>query len=156
MSEFDNTESWFDTDVDDIPDDPNNLPNNTYHFRVISAKLAPTANKDKTGITFKYQIVEGAYSSFFPLVDWVRVPDAKVPKDERQRMLSYLKMRLLAFGYTPAEIQKFGPKMVNDCVNREFYGTTSSKKDGDRTNIKVVKFDPMSDNSQGIDIPDDF
>lgn len=143
MSEF---ESFFgDIDIDDVPDNPNELPNNTYKFRVISAKFGKTRAGDKVGITFKYQIVEGSWSSFFPLNEWVRVPEPTLPEDERERMLSYLKMRLLAFGFTPEEIQKFGKKMVDNCVNREFYGTTSSKRDAERTNIRVVKFDPIED-----------
>jgi len=146
--------SWFsDVNVDDIPDNPNELPNNTYKFQVISAVLAPTKQGDKTGITFKYQIIEGSYSNFFPLVDWVRVPDANTKKDEIQRMLSYLKMRLLAFGFSTEEIQAFGPEMVEKCIGRVFYGTTSSKKDGDNVQIRVQKFDPV--NEGGIDWPDD-
>lgn len=140
-------ESFFgDTDVDDVPDNPNELPNNTYKFRVTAAKFGKTNAGDKVGITFKYQIVEGSWSSFFPLNEWVRVPEKSMPKDEKQRILSYLKMRLLGFGFTPEEIQKFSPGMVSDCVHREFYGTTSAKKDKDnRINIKVVKFDPIGE-----------
>lgn len=145
--------SWFsDTDVNDIPDDPNHLPNDTYKMKVISAKVGetkPNPNNPnwtkKTGITFKYQIIEGSYSTFFPLNEWVRVPDGNTKEDETTRMLSYLKMRLLAFGFTPEEIQDFGPETLDEVMGREFYGTTSIKKDGDRVNIKVVKFDPISD-----------
>jgi hypothetical protein len=155
------SESWFDdVDVDDIPDNPNELPNSTYKFKVTSAKFAPTQAGDKRGITFKYQIVEGSWSNFFPLVDWVRVPDKGMAKDEKERMLSYLKMRLLGFGFAPEDIQSFGPGMVMETLNREFYGTTSAKKDKDnRTNIKVVKFDPIEDGAgiadHGIDTSDD-
>lgn len=140
--------SWFaNVEIDDIPDNPNELPNNTYTFQVTSAILKPTRDGGKTGITFKYQIVEGSWSNFFPLVDWVRVPDDKTNPSEVQRMLSYLKMRLLAFGFSPEEIQDFGPDMVDKCLNRRFYGTTSAKKDDNtgNTNIKVVKFDPIND-----------
>ena len=144
--------SWFaGTDIDDIPDNPNELPNDTYKFQVISAELKPTKDKTKTGITFKYQIVAGAWSTFFPLVDWVQVPDANVPKDKVQRMLSYLKMRLLAFGFTPDQIQEFGPGSERECINKVFYGTTSAKKDPNNesnTQIRVYKFDPIGD---GVD-----
>lgn len=139
--------SFFDdVDVNDISDDPNKLPNNTYLFKITSAKFGPTNDGNKTGITFKYQIVEGAYSTFFPLTDWVRVPDKNTRPDEKPRMLSYLKMRLLAFGYTPDEIQGFGPKMVEDCIGREFFGTTSSKKDPktDNNQIRVHTFAPRN------------
>lgn len=149
------SESWFEgSNVDDIPDNPNELPNNTYKFRVISAQHRPTRDNSKTGITFKYQIVAGPWSTFFPLVDWVRTPEASMPKDEKQRLLSYLKMRLIGFGFDMDEIQKFGPSMLDQCLNREFYGTTSFKKNDDNTsNIKLVKFDPIGD---GIDTPVDF
>lgn len=153
------SESWFDgTNVDDIPDNPNELPNNTYKFRVTSAQHRPTRDNSKTGITFKYQIVEGSWSTFFPLVDWVRTPDASMPNDEKQRLLSYLKMRLIAFGFDMGEIQQFGPAMLEKCLNREFYGTTSFKKNDDGTsNIKVVKFDPIGDGPDTqVDFGNDF
>jgi hypothetical protein len=63
-------------------------------------------------------------------------------------MLSYIKMRLLAFGFSPEEIQNFGPNMISQCVNRSFYGTTFAKKDKENNNnIRVVKFDPIDDPS---------
>lgn len=148
MSEeiYDEDSFFGDTNVDDVPDNPNELPNNTYEFRVTSAKFGKTNAGDKVGITFKYQIVKGSWATFFPLNEWVRVPDRHMANDEKQRTLSYLKMRLLAFGFTPEEIQRFKPSMVTECVGREFYGTTSTKKDKDgRTNIRVVKFDPIDE-----------
>lgn len=131
--------------VNDIADNPNELPNNTYRFKVTGAELRPTHDGSKQGITFRYQIIEGSYSTFFPLTDWVQVPDENTPDDKIDRMLSYLKMRLLAFGYSPDDIQEFGPEMVKDCVTREFFGTTSARKDprSDQTNIRVTKFDPI-------------
>ena len=149
---------WFSTvNVDDIPDDPNALPNNTYKFQVISAKLAPTKDSTKTGITFKYQILEGAWSNFFPLVDWVQVPDERTKPDEIERMLSYLKMRLLAFGFSSDEIQEFEPGHELKCINRNFYGTTFSKKqDNGNPQIRVQKFDPIDDSSdEGSMFPDE-
>jgi hypothetical protein len=146
--------------VDDIPDNPNELPNNTYKFQVIGAKLAHTQNKTgqsgfvpKLGITFKYQIVEGAWSNFFPITDWCQVPDENTPEDKQERMLSYLKMRLLAFGFTPDEIQEFGPGDVEKTINRVFYGTTSMKKEKGNTQIRVQKFDPIDN---GVDTMIDF
>ncbi|MGS2592210.1 hypothetical protein [Streptomyces hebeiensis] len=140
--------SWFaSVNIDDIPDNPNELPNNTYKFKVTSAKVGPTKDGSKTGISFKYQIIEGSYSSFFPLNDWCRVPDNKTNPDEVEKMLSYLKMRLLAWGFSIDEIQHFGPETVEQCIGREFYGTTSLKKENGHTNIRVVKFDPVSDDN---------
>lgn len=148
---------WFSTvNVDDIPDNPNELPNNTYKFQVTSVELKPTKDKSKTGITFKYQIIEGAWSNFFPLVDWVRVPDANTKPDEIERMLSYLKMRLLAFGFSLDEIQEFDKGDEIKCLRREFWGTTYAKKgDDNNTQIRVQKFDPIGDGSDTeIDFPD--
>lgn len=156
MSEY---ESWFDgTDVDDIPDNPNELPNNTYKFQVISAVHRPTKDNSKTGITFKYQIIEGTWSTFFPLVDWVRTPDGTMSKDEKDRVLSYLKMRLMAFGFEMDEIQRFGPKTLEKCLKREFFGTTSAKKnDEGQNNIKVVKFERIGDGpNTAVDFGDNF
>lgn len=153
------SESWFaGSNVDDIPDNPNELPNNTYKFLVIGAVHRPTKDNSKTGITFKYQITEGSWSTFFPLVDWVRTPDASMPNDEKQRLLSYLKMRLIAFGFSMDEIQNFGPDTLEKCLNRPFYGTTMCKRTEDgNTNIKVVKFDPIGDGSDTeVDFGNDF
>jgi hypothetical protein len=150
------SESWFEgSDVDDIPDNPNELPNNTYKFRITAVQHRPTKDNSKTGITFKYQIVEGSWSTFFPLVDWVRTPEASMPQDEKQRLLSYLKMRLMAFGFDMGEIQSFGPSALDKCLNREFWGTTNSRKNEDGSvNIKVVTFAPISDGV--VDFPDNF
>jgi hypothetical protein len=143
--------SWFTgagVDVNDVPDNPNELPNDTYRFQVTSAVLKPTGDGSKTGITFKYQIVDGAWQTFFPLTDWVRVPDSNTKQDEIPRMLSFLKMRLLGFGFSPEAIQDFGPEMVNDCIGKTFFGTTSARKDKDgNTNIRVSKFSPIGEGS---------
>lgn len=147
---------FFDSvNVDDIPDNPNELPNNTYLFQVTSAELKPTKDGSKTGITFKYQIIEGAWSTFFPLVDWVRVPDANCKADEIPRMLSYLKMRLLAFGFTPDEIQEWDKGHEVKTLNRRFYGTTSAKTEGSNTQIRVQKFDPFDPDAMTGDTDDD-
>jgi hypothetical protein len=147
MSEFD---SWFDdaeVDIDDVPDNPNELPNNTYLFEVVQAKHSPTKNNaSKEGITFKYQIVQGPWSSFFPITDWSETPVKGVtPKDKAQLMLSYVKMRLLAFGYSVDEIRSVAnPNNIGQCVGRKFYGTTKVTKNKDgQTQIRVVKFDPF-------------
>ena len=146
---------WFsDVEVDDIPDDPNELPNNTYMFKVTSAVIAKTkANPNKpekaikTGITWKYQIIEGAWSTFFPLSDWVQCPDENTKPEEVTRMLSNIKMRLLAFGFSVDEIKDFGPEMITETVGRNFYGTTYLRKDKEtqRTNININKFKPIDD-----------
>jgi hypothetical protein len=151
------SESWFsNVDIDDVPDNPNVLPDNTYKFNITEAKVGPTKDKSKTGITFRYQIVEGAWSTFFPIVDWVRVPDAKTPREEIPRILSYIKMRLLAFGFSVEEIQNFGPKMIEQCVNRKFYGTTTVKKgkEGQQDQVRVNKFDPINGDSDTADLLD--
>lgn len=150
------SDSWFDdVDIDDIPDNPNVLPNNTYKFRVISAKLGPTRDESKVGITFKYQIVEGAFSTFFPLIDWIQVPDGNTKREDKTRMLSYLKMRLLAWGFTTDEIKAFKPGYELKTVNRVFFGTTfvQKGKNGNTDNIKVQKFDPI-DGGSGSDLVD--
>lgn len=139
--------SYFDdVDANEIPDNPNELPNDTYKMKVIAAKLAPTNAGDKTGITFKYQIIEGPWSTFFPISDWVQVPDGKMTKDDRTRHLSNLKMRLLAWGFELEEIQRFGKDSEKECIGRTFYGTTSLKKDlkANTTNIRIFKFAPLT------------
>lgn len=147
--------SWFaDHDVDDIPDDPNFLPNNTYKFEVVKADVGPTTQGDKTGILFRYQIREGEWSTFFPVTDWVRVPDGNTRKDEMERMLSHLKMRLVGFGFSPEEIQKFGPDDIEKCVGRMFYGTTFSKMKDGRPNIRVQKFAVVEEGEANIDFGD--
>lgn len=147
--------SFFDdVNVDDIPDDPNALPNDTYKMKVTEAKIGPTQNGDKTGITFRYQIIEGSWKTFYSLTDWVRVPDGKENPEERPRMLSYLKTRLIGFGFDSDEIKSFGKETVEECVGRVFWGTTSSKKVNGNNNIRVGKFDPVSEDSPEIDFGD--
>lgn len=140
--------SYFDDeDVNEIPDNPNELPNDTYKFKVISAEKKPTNDGSKTGIVFKYQIIEGPWSTFFPISDWVQVPDKNTRKDEKRRMLSNLKMRLLAWGFTIDEISEFGPGSEKDCIGRTFFGTSFLKKDlkSQQTNIRLSKFSPITD-----------
>lgn len=141
--------SFFDgEDVNEIPDNPNELPNDTYKFQVISAELKPTNDGSKTGIVFKYQILEGPWKSFFPISDWVQVPDQNTRKDEKGRMLSNLKMRLLVWGFPIEEIQAFGKGSEKDCIGRTFYGTTFLKKDlkTQQSNIRISKFAPITEN----------
>lgn len=144
-----------DHDVDDIPDDPNHLPDNTYAFEVVKAEINPTKDGSKTGIVFRYQILNGEWATFFPLSDWVRVPDKNTESDKVSRILSHLKMRLVGFGFTNDEIQKFSPDNLNDCIGRRFYGTTRSKTNGDRTNISVTKFAKYGEGDVDIDFGDD-
>ncbi|MFF5977047.1 hypothetical protein ACFY7C_36705 [Streptomyces sp. NPDC012769] len=147
--------SWFSGhNVDDIADNPNELPNNTYKFQVISAEVKPTKDNSKTGITFKYQIMEGAYANFFPLTDWVRVPDANTKPDEIERILSYLKMRLIAFGFSPDEIANMGPETIAQTKGRMFYGNTSLKRDekSGQANIRVIRFNPLNDDQDMSDL----
>jgi hypothetical protein len=141
------SESFFEgiDDIDEIPDNPNELPNNTYEFEVIHAEYGPTKAGDKVGISFKYQILRGAYSSFYPLSDWVQIADSSAPVADRKRMLSWLKNRLLAWGFTPEEMRTVASKDgIKDTIGRKFYGTTRLTKQNDgNPNIRVVKFDPI-------------
>jgi hypothetical protein len=149
--------SWFaGKNVEDIPDDPNRLPNNTYKFRVTSAIHRPTQDNSKEGITFKYQIIQGAWSKFFPLTDWVQTPTGNTPGDEVERMLSALKMRLMAFGFDMDQIQEFGPDQIEKCVGREFFGTTHYSESNGRTNIRVTKFSPIDTYDGASDSEPDF
>lgn len=143
-------------DIDDVPDNPNELPNDTYKFEVISAKLGPTKDKSKTGITFKYQIIEGGWSTFFPISDWVQTPEeGKTAKDDAIRMLSALKMRLLAFGFESDEIQTWDKGDEMKCIKRRFFGTTGrQKREGQTDNIRVIKFDTLD--SGDSEFPSDY
>jgi hypothetical protein len=145
-------------DIDDVPDNPNELPNDTYKFEVTSAKLGPTKDNSKIGITFKYQIIEGPWATFFPISDWVQVPDEKTPRDQVVRMLSSLKMRLLAFGFTPDQIKTWDKGHEMQCIKKRFFGTTGrQKREGQTDNIRVLKFDPIGDGADTlVDFPDDI
>lgn len=149
MSE--DTGSFFDAvdDLDDIPDDPFALPNNTYKVRITAANYGPTqGTKDqdvpKYGITVTYQIIEGEYSTFFPFTEWLHVPgenDDPNDPDEKvrsavRRSHSSLKKHFLAYGFEQSELRNIKPENglkkpgeVPMLVDREVFVKVTTKLD---------------------------
>lgn len=144
---------WFDGhDVDKISDDPNKLPDNTYKFKVIAAEHGPSRNDPtRMQLSFKYQIIEGPWASFYPISDWAQTPENVDPAIV-ERLLSHIKVRFRAFGYSDEEIAKLDPKKLKNCINRVFYGTTrfTERPDGS-TGIRITQYSPIDGNRSGLD-----
>lgn len=152
--------SFFDDagDLDAIPDDPFALPDNTYKVRIIEARYGPTqGTKDsetpKFGITLKYQITEGKYSSFFPFTEWLHSPGKDDDKDalEIQRSYSTLKKHFLALGFAVTELNDIKPDNGRDkegtvpmLVDREAYVKTVTRLDKNkRKQIQINDITPV-------------
>jgi hypothetical protein len=138
-----------DIDVDEIPDNPNHLPEDTYTCRIIKADLKPTKNGDKIGLTLNYQITEGPYSTAFPITEWLWCPrkprkeDGSVDKDyewtpEETRANSRLKKHFLAAGYGIDEVRKTKP---SELIGKYIKVRTKNKTDDsgmERVNVAGV------------------
>lgn len=148
--------SWFaGRDVEKIADDPNKLPDDTYLFKVTSAEHGASQNDAaRMQITFKYQIIEGPWSSFFPLTDWAKTPE-NVDPGEVDRLLSHIKMRYRAFGFSDDEIGKLDPKKAKIAVGKTFWGTTkfNTRPDGS-TSLRIVQYSPLNGNKARADLND--
>lgn len=147
--------SFFDgvKNLDEIPDDPFALPDNTYRCRIVSAEHNPTRNDpNKYGILVKYQIIEGDYSNFLPFGEWIHTPNSSDDPDNPQIRRSYanLKKHFIAYGFGADELAGVTVEALKD---REVYIKTRSVKENGRTNIKVSDLTPVSDGS-GIDFGD--
>src|SRR5690349_19354591 len=85
-------------DIDEIPDNPNHLPEGTYTCRITKAVLKKTNAGDKVGLTLTYQIQDGEYKTMFPFTEWLWVPTSPSGDDgtwtfEETRAQSRLKKR---------------------------------------------------------------
>jgi hypothetical protein len=142
-----------DLEIDEVPDNPNFLPDDVYHCKVTEAILKPTSKKDKIGITLKYQIIAGDYSIAFPFTEWLWVP-RKPHKDyeftpEEKRANSRLKLHFAAAGYGADEMKKLGAK---DFIGRELKVRTRNKPDSngmDRPSVVAVM--PVDDGDSSSD-----
>lgn len=147
-------------EIDEIPDNPNHLPDDVYTCQVMNAELKLTANKDKVGITLKYQIVDGPYSTAFPFTEWLWVPRAKKDPEtgklipftvDEQRANSRLKKHFIAAGFGADEMKGKGAK---DFLGKFMKVRTRNKKDNngmDRPNVVDVM--PINEGSEeGMDI----
>ena len=133
--------------LDEVPDNPFDLPNDTYLCEIIDADHKPTAAGDKEGIIVKYQIIEGDHSNFFPFTEWLWTPDMdpddiEDPKLKRSVEMAYsnLKKHFLSYGFGADELESVTPKdnKVPALIGRRVYlkcGTVK-QKDG-RKNVKV-------------------
>jgi hypothetical protein len=143
-------------DVDEIPDNPNHLPEDVYTCRISNAVLKPTAKKDKIGLTISYQISEGDYASSFPFTEWLWCPRRQrdeagelIPFTvEETRANSKLKKRYTAFGIGADEFKTTGPK---DLIGLYVKVRTKNVTQDDNERIKVVQVLPVGDDEPGSD-----
>ena len=142
MSFFDNVKN-----LDEIPDDPFGLPDNTYLCRIVDATHGPTKDGSKYGILVKYQIIEGAYSSFIPFGEWLHTPGESDDVNDPQIVRSYanLKKHFKAYGFGEDEIRTITVEDLKDC---EVYVKTYTKTENGRKNIKVADLTAVSGSNE--------
>lgn len=139
--EFDANGSIFgdDVDMDEIPDDPNFVPEGVYLCTVTSAVLAKTSKGDKVGLTLKYQIVKGEYEFAFPFMEWLWVPKiARGAKalPEEVRAQSRMMKHFVAYGIPKDEHKTVKPA---DLVGKFVKVRTKNRKgENDTTRINIV------------------
>lgn len=143
-----------DIDVDEIPDNPNHLPEDVYTCRIANAVLKLTAKKDKVGLTISYQISEGDYSSSFPFTEWLWCPRKRKDENgevipftvEETRANSKLKKRYESFGIGADEFKTTKPK---DLIGIYVKVRTKNRTQDDNERINVVQVLPVDDDVQG-------
>jgi len=147
-----------DIDVDEIPDNPNHLPEGVYTCRISNTKLKLTANKDKVGLTIWYQISEGDYSGAFPFTEWLWCPRKQKDSNgdpipftvEEIRANSKLKKRYEAFGIAADEFAAIKPKdLIGLYVQVQTKNRTQKSESGDQERINVYAVSPVSDEVTG-------
>lgn len=80
-------------DLEDAPDDPNAIPDDTYKAFLVDVKQGPTQkDPQKIGTTFKFKISEGKYDGR-EVTEW-----KSSMKDDDEQTKGYLKARLLSLG----------------------------------------------------------
>lgn len=96
--------------MDDVPDDPNKKPDNTYLCTITTSEAKVTKNGDKFGWNINLTITEGDYRNA-DIFDWHMicpvVGDEKQWKDASQRDLAAIKQRLLQFGVSHTKMSGF-------------------------------------------------
>lgn len=145
-----------DINIDEIPDNPNHLPEDVYTCRVTKAVMALTKKKDKVGLTITYQITEGPFKTSFPFSEWLQVPRSsdihtEDDKVEAQRMLSKIKNRYIAMGIPADEMKDV---QTQDLLNRLVKVRTKNKtQDGtERINISSVMAVDGEGSESGFDL----
>lgn len=140
---------------EELPDNPFELPANTYRWRITSVKMARTGKGtgDKVGLTLKYVVAEGPYTNR-QAGEWLRIPFPSEDIEESQRIqaLSNLNLHLKAFGLSVEQINGFNHRNCNQLLGTEFWGTTvnaADRQDPSRKNIKFTKWIPLSGNNSG-------
>lgn len=129
--------------IDEIPDNPNFIPDNTYKCCVVGAEEKLTQNEDKNGLTIEWQIVEGDFTSAFPFKHWLQIPlddqpDEYYSSPEVMKMMSYVKKLYLGLGFTEDELATVE---TQDLITREAYVTVKNrqnKKNPEYTNLNVT------------------
>jgi len=157
-SELDDSIFGDDVDIDDIPDNPNHLPEDIYVCRISKAVMKPTNAGDKVGLTLTYQIIEGPYSSSFPFTEWLWIP--KVEKGveltvEEIRANSRLKNHFISAGFGADEIRGKKPR---DLIGKVLKVKTRNKMDKDKneriniSNVMAAEDGHVSGSDEGLDV----
>lgn len=139
-------------DRDSLPDNPFELPANTYRFRINGAEMKMTEPKNgqskKCGLILKYVVAEGSYANR-RAGEWLRIPypNEIIEEADKVSAMSNLNLHLKAFGLSDEQIKGFNHRNCNQLLGAEFYGTTvnvTNREDPSRKDIKLVKWIPLS------------
>lgn len=127
-------------DVESANDDPFQIPDNTYRATVTDAKVGPTNNGDKVGLTIVYTINSDDEHDGKSVSEWKHIPTPNDPKNltpEESKAASFLKQRMLSLGIPAERINSVTP---DDLKAREVYITTKTTTSNDRiyTNVRKV------------------
>lgn len=148
-------------ELDSLPDNPFELPANTYRWRIVGAEMK-MSEKGNLGLILKYSVAEGSYVNR-QAGEWLRIPFPKDGLDEAQRTQAFsnLNLHLRAFGLSDDQIKTFSHRNCNQLLGSEFWGTTvnvTRKDDPSRKDIRFTKlvsltgrtdtdYDPFGNNS---------
>lgn len=126
-----------DVDWNAVEDDPWAVAPGKFRALVSDFKTGPTKDGSKIGASFFYELSEGPNSGQ-TVMEWKRVPDNSMDKDEKARALSFLKERLLSLDVPE---NRMNVVTKEDLVGREVLVTIKEGKEG-RPN--VTKVEPAS------------
>ena len=107
-----------DLNLEDAPDDPNAIPDNTYEAYLTDLKKGPTKDGSKVGVTFTYTISEGALDGR-KVTEW---KSANPTDDEATK--GYLKQRILGLGVPADRISQVDP---SDLIGKHVYITVKNR-----------------------------
>lgn len=138
-----------DLDVASAADNPWDVDDGTYEVTVTSAKVGPTKDGKKKGLTLEYTITTEGKMKGRKVQEWKEIPQPADPQNltpEEDKQASFLKMRLSTLGIPEKQMNTID---TDDLVAIDAVITVQNK-DG-YTNVKklVLAADAPASSSSG-------